>query len=168
MPAQHPDVVHLDTGHKQLMKEAFARNLGPTLMPMFSRGRVSGVSSFRRRFIVLSHLGSVQSWLLVAPGFVSWIMMLPAVSTMFEPWTFVVIFFILLHYADTINLVIYLDTRTGRHCSSTFNGMGKVAPLKRLQKNPKFQKAFRLVDELLDHLAWYVYWIECKIWKEQT
>lgn len=88
------------------------------------------------------------------------------------------IFFILLHHADTINLVIYLDTGTGRHrqlvnvtelatslgqpycstllgyyvfsgedCTSALKGKGKVAPLKKLQKNPKFQKAFRLVDE---------------------
>lgn len=98
------------------------------------------------------------------------------------------IFFILLHHADTINLIIYLDTGTGRlrqlvnvtelatslgqpycstllgyyvfsgeDCTSAFKGKGKVAPLKRLQRNPKFQKAFRLVDEFLYYLACYVY-----------
>lgn len=35
---------------------------------------------------------------------------------------------------------------TGEDCTSAFKGKGKVAPLKKLQKNPKFQRAFRLVD----------------------
>ena len=32
---------------------------------------------------------------------------------------------------------------TGEDCTSAFKGKGKVGPLKKLQKNPKFQKAFR-------------------------
>ena len=32
---------------------------------------------------------------------------------------------------------------SGEDCTSAFKGKGKVAPLKKLQKNPKYQKAFR-------------------------
>ena len=31
---------------------------------------------------------------------------------------------------------------SGEDCTSAFRGKGKVTPLKKLQKNPKFQKAF--------------------------
>jgi hypothetical protein len=31
---------------------------------------------------------------------------------------------------------------SGEDCISSFRGKGKVVPLKKLQKNPKFQKAF--------------------------
>ena len=77
--------------------------------------------------------------------------------------------FILLHHLHTNNLTIYLDTGAGKHrrlidvstfveslgslyctmllysgedCTSAFKSKGKVVPLKKLQKNPKFQKAF--------------------------
>ena len=36
---------------------------------------------------------------------------------------------------------------SGEDCTSSFKGKGKVAPLKKLQKNPKFHKAFRWVNE---------------------
>lgn len=76
------------------------------------------------------------------------------------------IFFILLHYSGTINFVLYLDTGMGRHhqlvnvtelanllgyyvftgedCTSTFNGKGKVAQLKKLQKDPIISKGFQV------------------------
>ena len=89
------------------------------------------------------------------------------------------IFFILLFHANSINLIIYLDTGTGKnrklinvseiakdkgqeYCStmlglydfsgqdaiSAFKGKGKVGPLKKLTKNPKYMKAFqRLGDD---------------------
>ena len=34
---------------------------------------------------------------------------------------------------------------SGEDCTSAFRGKGKVTPLKKLQKNPKFHKAFRWV-----------------------
>ena len=32
---------------------------------------------------------------------------------------------------------------SGEDCTSAFKGKGKVGPLKKLQKNPKYQAAFR-------------------------
>ena len=43
----------------------------------------------------------------------------------------------------TVLLCFYVFT--GEDCSSAFKGKGKVAPLKKLMKAPKFYKAFRLV-----------------------
>ena len=89
------------------------------------------------------------------------------------------IFFILLHHAFNINLIVYMDTGTGNHrkiinitelgkslskdycsallgfhvfsgedCTSAFKGKGKVSPLKKLEKNPRFFKTFMLVKKL--------------------
>ena len=33
-------------------------------------------------------------------------------------------------------------------CTSAFKGKGKVAPLKKLQKNPKFNQAFRCINQV--------------------
>ena len=84
------------------------------------------------------------------------------------------ILFILLHYAHSIPLTIYLDTGSGKHrqianvselseskgadycttmlglyvftgedVTSAFKGKGKVGPLKKLQKHPRYHAAFR-------------------------
>ena len=83
------------------------------------------------------------------------------------------IFVILLHHAPSVNTTIFLDTGTGNkrniinvtdlanskgadYCTSLlglyvftgditsgFKGKGKVTPLKKLQKHPKYQAAFR-------------------------
>ena len=84
------------------------------------------------------------------------------------------ILFILLHYAHSIPLTIYLDTGSGKHrqivnvselseskgadycttmlglyvftgedVASAFKGKGKVGPLKKLQKHPRYHAAFR-------------------------
>ena len=79
------------------------------------------------------------------------------------------VFFILLHYAKDFTIPIYLDTfrklidisglskslspyystvlmglycYTGEDCSSAFKGKGKVRPLQKLEKNPRFQEVF--------------------------
>ena len=36
---------------------------------------------------------------------------------------------------------------SGEDCTSVFKGKGKVGPLKKLQKNPKYQKAFRQLGD---------------------
>ena len=36
---------------------------------------------------------------------------------------------------------------SGEDCTSAFKGKGKVGPLKKLQKNPKYQKAFRQLGD---------------------
>ena len=36
---------------------------------------------------------------------------------------------------------------SGEDCTSAFKGKGKVNPLKKLQKNPKYQRAFRQLGE---------------------
>ena len=84
------------------------------------------------------------------------------------------IFFILLHYAHSIPITIYLYTGSGKHrqviniskvaeskgaeycttllgwyvftgkdVTSAFKGKGKVRPLKKLQKNPRYHDTFR-------------------------
>ena len=84
------------------------------------------------------------------------------------------IFFILLHYAHSIPITIYLDTGSGKHrqviniselaeskgaeyctallglyvftgedVTSAFKGKGKVGPLKKLQKTPRYHDTFR-------------------------
>ena len=70
------------------------------------------------------------------------------------------IFFILLHHAKTLPCTIYFDTGTGNnkrlveyctaltalhafsHCGTTsaFKGIGKIKPVKILQKHPRFQQ----------------------------
>ena len=84
----------------------------------------------------------------------------------------------ILYHASRINLTIYLDHGTGIHrrlinvselaeslgpeycstllgdvfsgedCTSAFKGKGKVNPLKKLQKNPKYQRAYSQLGEL--------------------
>ncbi len=41
---------------------------------------------------------------------------------------------------------------SGEDCTSAFKGKGKVTPLKKLQKNPKFHGAFRLVNHMISFL----------------
>ena len=84
------------------------------------------------------------------------------------------IFFILLHYAHSIPITIYLDTGSGKHrqviniselaeskgaeyctallglyvftgedVTSAFKCKGKVGPLKKLQKKPRYHDTFR-------------------------
>ena len=36
---------------------------------------------------------------------------------------------------------------SGEDCTSAFKGKGKVRPLKKLEKNPKFHKAFQQLGE---------------------
>ena len=39
---------------------------------------------------------------------------------------------------------------TGEDCTSAFKGKGKIMPLKKLEKNPRFQKAFRELGDSWD------------------
>ena len=36
---------------------------------------------------------------------------------------------------------------SGEHCTSAFKGKGKVGPLRKLEKNPKYHSAFRKLDD---------------------
>ena len=40
------------------------------------------------------------------------------------------------------------DVFSGEDCTSAFKGKGKVNPLKKLQKNPKYQRAYSQLGEL--------------------
>lgn len=97
-----------------------------------------------------------------------------AVKLGYKTWIQIDIFFILLHYAHSIPITIYLDTGYGKHrqviniselakskgaeyctvlldlyvftgedVTSAFKGKGKVLPLKKLQKNPRYHDKFR-------------------------
>ena len=41
------------------------------------------------------------------------------------------------------NVLLGFYVFTGEDCTSAFKGKGKVTPLKKLMKNPKFHRAFR-------------------------
>ena len=45
--------------------------------------------------------------------------------------------------SDHATAVMGLYTFTGDDCNAAFKGKGKVTPLKKLQKYPHFQKAFK-------------------------
>ena len=45
--------------------------------------------------------------------------------------------------------VLGLYVFTGEDATSAFKGMGKVAPLKKLERNPKFQSVFRYSRQLM-------------------
>ena len=46
---------------------------------------------------------------------------------------------------ELCNVLLCFYVFTGEDCTSAFKGKGKVAPLKKLMKAPKFYQAFRLV-----------------------
>ena len=47
---------------------------------------------------------------------------------------------------DYSNALLGFYVFSGKDCTSAFKGKGKVTPLKKLQKNPKYFHTFRLVN----------------------
>lgn len=53
-----------------------------------------------------------------------------------------------LHQAvKCMHRILWEDCTSGEDCTSAFGGRGGVAPLKKLQKNPKYQRAFSQLGE---------------------
>ena len=57
---------------------------------------------------------------------------------------------LLAHLDVTTVQHLWVSCFTGEDCTSTFKGKGKISPLKKLQKYPRFQAAFKQLD---------VYWM---------